>query len=286
MTEVPASLVYKRGRVLRDATNGGGLISVDGQQYSFTLEQHWKSDLAPVVGAVIDAGFDSEGRLNSITMVSESGLAKEEFLRMVRTTLEKTNVLSKLGISVSGKLIGKTFEKFGVVQTLCLFFIFISWMFLTNFIIKAPLLGQVHYTFHAAMPFLNADFSSYKLNQKDGSFGIWSLLFYIALFLPFLPHKLEKRWAWLGYTAPLVFYVVAVGVLYSNVSFFFTSSQNQNQAIKNWGTAIAKATLNEFSFELSTGFYLSVIAAVLMAYKGISKFLALRPAGEPPVEQA
>ena len=33
----------KRGRVLRDTNVGAGLVTVDGRQYSFTLETMWVS---------------------------------------------------------------------------------------------------------------------------------------------------------------------------------------------------------------------------------------------------
>ena len=40
----------KRGRILRDTNSGPGIVSVDGTQKSFSLEQHWRSATPPKVG--------------------------------------------------------------------------------------------------------------------------------------------------------------------------------------------------------------------------------------------
>lgn len=37
----------KRGKVLRDASSGPGLLMVEGQQYPFAWNGVWKSETAP-----------------------------------------------------------------------------------------------------------------------------------------------------------------------------------------------------------------------------------------------
>ncbi len=50
--------MQKRGRILRDPISGPGLLMVDGQQYPFSLEGVWKSEVPPASGMVVDVNFD------------------------------------------------------------------------------------------------------------------------------------------------------------------------------------------------------------------------------------
>ena len=68
----------KRGKILRDTSAGNGLIVVDGQQYSFTLEGTWKSEVPPTVGTAVDVEFNDAGQVASLRAVPESQLTKEQ----------------------------------------------------------------------------------------------------------------------------------------------------------------------------------------------------------------
>lgn len=62
----PGTQVKKRGKILRDTSAGLGLLIVEGQQYPFSLNHLWKSDLLPQVGMVVEAEFNREGQLIAI----------------------------------------------------------------------------------------------------------------------------------------------------------------------------------------------------------------------------
>lgn len=66
----PGTEVKKRGKVLRDATAGPGLLMVEGQQYPFSLAEVWKSELPPKVGMVVEAAFSRDGKIVAIRTVS------------------------------------------------------------------------------------------------------------------------------------------------------------------------------------------------------------------------
>src|SRR5436309_15741473 len=68
----------KRGRVLRDATLGHGLLMVEGQQYKFSLGELRKSENPPRLGQVVNVEFDADGKLAGITAVSELQLIRED----------------------------------------------------------------------------------------------------------------------------------------------------------------------------------------------------------------
>ena len=56
---------------------GPGLISAQGQQHVFDLQQHWRSDKPPVTGAKVDMDMNADGQLGAVRAVDESQLAKE-----------------------------------------------------------------------------------------------------------------------------------------------------------------------------------------------------------------
>ena len=62
----PGTQIKKRGKILRDTSAGRGLLIVEGQQYPFSRNQLWKSDLPPQVGMVVEAEFNREGKLTAI----------------------------------------------------------------------------------------------------------------------------------------------------------------------------------------------------------------------------
>ncbi len=61
----------KRGKILRDASAGLGLLIVEGRQYPFSLSGLWKSTTPPHAGMVVEAEFDRGGELLAIRTVPE-----------------------------------------------------------------------------------------------------------------------------------------------------------------------------------------------------------------------
>jgi hypothetical protein len=66
----PATGSKKRGKVLRDATSGPGLLIVEGQQFPFLISEVWKSEQPPKTGMVVEAEFNRQGQLRAIRAVS------------------------------------------------------------------------------------------------------------------------------------------------------------------------------------------------------------------------
>ncbi len=92
-----------RGKVLRDAGNGNGLISSDSRQFEFSLEKNWRSDVAPKVGMVVEFELDAEGHLQSVSAVNESQLAKEQADIALNAAREKGQALFKEAVARVGK---------------------------------------------------------------------------------------------------------------------------------------------------------------------------------------
>ena len=62
----PGTETKKRGKVLRDASTGSGLLIVEGQQYPFSLTDLWKSPQPPKIGMIVEAEFNRNGHLVAI----------------------------------------------------------------------------------------------------------------------------------------------------------------------------------------------------------------------------
>src|SRR5215468_3261030 len=94
--------MIKRGKVLRDASTGPGLLSVDGQHYQFTLEGVWRSDIPPTAGMTVDVEFGSEASIVRITQVADSQIAKEQAEAVVKAARQKGGVLVSAAVARFG----------------------------------------------------------------------------------------------------------------------------------------------------------------------------------------
>src|SRR5215470_5932388 len=74
----------KRGKVLRDASAGPGLLAVDGQHYQFSLQGVWRSNVPPTAGMTVDVEFGSDAAIVGITQVADSQIAKEQAEAVVK----------------------------------------------------------------------------------------------------------------------------------------------------------------------------------------------------------
>jgi hypothetical protein len=68
----------KRGKILRDPRTGPDLLMIGGQQYSFSMEGVWTSEVPPKPGLAVDVELDRAGQILAIAGVSESQLANEQ----------------------------------------------------------------------------------------------------------------------------------------------------------------------------------------------------------------
>ena len=61
----------KRGRILRDTNAGPGVLTINGKQHSFTLDEMWTSDVPPRTGMVVDVMCDEQGTPLTLNAVPE-----------------------------------------------------------------------------------------------------------------------------------------------------------------------------------------------------------------------
>ena len=250
----------KRGKVLRDPHAGPGLLMVEGQQYSFSLEGVWKSETPPRPGLVVDVEFDPAGAITAITAVQESQLAKEQAEAALAVAREK-------GEKIFGQVVAKT----GMANLVAGLLLVIGWFFLTAVSVQIPFIGgKLEYSFWQLLGFLNSSNIMEAMGQNGHpSAGFYGFLAIVALAGPFIQYFWKDKRAVLGGLAPLVFMVIVWVMIRSSLHSAFGGAdagslgqQMQDQAMSAVSTGL--------------GIYLSVLVSIYFAGIATKQFLAAR----------
>jgi hypothetical protein len=86
-----------RGKVLRAPSSGPGLLIVEGQQYRFSLDGVWKSEIPPKPGLDVEVDLDHKLQVLAITVLPDSQLGKERAEVSIRKAKQKrTEILGKI----------------------------------------------------------------------------------------------------------------------------------------------------------------------------------------------
>ena len=110
----------KRGKILRDASAGPGLVSVDGQHYQFALEGMWRSEVPPTAGMAVEIDFAADASIVGISQVSEAQIAKEQAEADVKAAQQK-----------GGELACAAIAKFGLPMLIARGLMIVGWLFLS-----------------------------------------------------------------------------------------------------------------------------------------------------------
>jgi hypothetical protein len=259
----------KRGKVLRDTSVGNGLIVVDGQQYSFTLEGTWKSEVPPAVGMSVDAEFNDAGQIASLRVVPESQLTKEQ-AQAALTAAKGKGAEIFLGIVA----------RFGALNLIALLLLLIGWFFLSAVSIQSPV-GSMSFTFWQLLGFLNAKNAADVLMQGgtgSASAGIYGLLAFVSLVSPFVHYLWKDKRAVLGGVLPLLFMLIVWIIAHHSV----------NSALGMGGAndpndPMTQEIRQQVSQAISIGFgvYLSVLACLYFAGMSVKDFLGAKTSAAP-----
>ena len=251
-----------RGKVLRDPSNGPGLLIVEGQQHTFSLEGTWKSLTLPKPGLDVDVEFNQDGAVSSVVAVSESQLAKEQAERTLNAAKEKGSALAASAVA-----------KFGMPTLAATGVLVLGWFFLNALSYDAGFVGKLNFTFWRVLGFLNSPGGLEGLAglRDGGSAGIYGLLALFALAGPFVSAFWKDKRAMLGGALPLAFMILVAILVRSAIS----SSPH------GLPSEIADAAAAELTkgISLGMGAYLSILAGLYLGFTGVKRFLAARAAG-------
>lgn len=253
----------KRGRVLRDPSlNGPGLLVVDGQQLSFSLEGTWRSLTLPKPGLDVDVELNQDGTVASLVAVPESQLAREQAEKTLRAAREKCSTLATSAVT-----------KFGAPTLVTTGLLVLSWFYLNSVTYEAGFIGRLDFTFWRILAFLNSPngLESFVVMRDGNGAGLYGLLAWLALSGPFAGAFWQDKRAELGGLLPLAF-IVLVAVM-ARASFFSKTSVMPPEIVEAAEAEIKKG------ISLGIGAYLSSLAAFYLGFISVKKFFAARTRG-------
>jgi hypothetical protein len=265
----------QRGRILRDASSGTGLISSNGSQHEFTLEGVWRSDTSPKQDMVVEFELDGAGKVVSISAVSESDLAKEQAEKAAKLVKEK-------GLAAFNDIAARV----GKPVLIAMGVVIVCWFYLSAIDIKG--LASMKITFWQMLGVINASggmdtLQSAAMQDK----GIYGLLGILALAGPFIAQFWKNPLAHLGNALPLALMLLVGGVFYMELH------NSVNEAIEAAGQAggifgggqtsevlkeMARKALEEAlkALHIGVGAYIALAASAYLAFIGATKYLAAK----------
>lgn len=264
----------KRGKVLRDTSAGTGLIVADNQQYSFTLDGVWKSEVPPSVGMTVDLELDAAGQITSIRTVTDSQITKEQAQAALEAAKSK-------GAEVASGIVAR----FGVPNLVAIAVLLIGWFFLSAVSIKTPV-GSSSYTFWQVLGFLNAKNAVDVMMQAgDGklSAGIYGFLALIAIVGPFVHYFWKDKRALLGGVLPLLFMLIIGLMARSSFNSALGMGTGAGTGVDP-NNPLVQQMQDEIKQAISIGFgvYLSALAAIYFAGMSTKDFLAANAKAASP----
>ena len=259
----------KRGKVLRDASAGPGLVSVDGQHYQFSLEWVWRSEVPPTAGMTVEVEFAADTSIVGIRQVADSQIAKEQAEAVVQAARQKGGVLVSAAVA-----------RFGLPLLIATGLMMVCWFFLGAVSIQT-LFGKLSFTFWQVLGFLNADspMETVMSGRNGASAGFYGFLAIVALAGPFLPHFWKDKRAGLAGILPLAF-MLAVGIMVRS-SMHTAMGGTLDGALGEMQRQAQQEMMSAVS--LGFGTYLSLLVSLYLAAMGAKQFLIAR-ASEAPIE--
>ena len=245
----------KRGRILRDTNAGPGLVTVEGKQYSFTLEDMWTSEVPPRPGMVVEVLFSSESNPSSLRAVPEKDIAREQAQQALS------------GAKVHGTALATNLRaRFGAPLLIAVAVVVVGWFFLNGVSMGG---SRVQFTFWQMLGFLGdaqALVRSLESNEAPGS-GIYGVLAVVALAAPFLRFFWHDRRASLAGWLPLLLMVSVAFELHSGLRHAFDT-------VYPWAATGAQRDhawqmfMDNIALSYGAGTWVSLAASVYLAWVG------------------
>lgn len=268
--------MLKRGKILRDTSQGDGLLSIEGQQYPFRLEGVWKSDVSPKLDMVVEVAFGHANEIASITAVTETQLAKEQ------AELAMSAVKQQSAQLASGMV-----ERFGLPLLVSMALLILGWFVLNTLSIQLSPRNRIDLSFWQILAIVNSPdnvvqtFSEGRYGSNGG--GIYSAMALLSLVGPLARFFWKDPRAHLGGVLPLLCMALVAAMIYNGIH---DSVKEEQMSALSLGGAQATAILKEMNDRLlaqmlkaitiGAGGYLSLLASLYLAAKGVIQFLAAK----------
>lgn len=250
----------QRGRVLRDTNAGPGLLTVDGKQYSFTLEEMWQSELPPRPGMIVEVKFNDEGAPETVRMMPATQVAHEQAAAHLAETQKRDELASN------------PIERFGLSTLVAEGALLLGWFSLPFFSVKAVYLSR-SVTLWQVLSYSGAGNTILNLGGNAGGASsgesMYQLLGILCVLGPLLPHVWKDRRALLGDLLPLAFLLLMATVIFSSLHEAMPSGADSMS--REMASMALDNVLKALSFGI--GAYLCSVVAVYLAFKGGRAYL-------------
>lgn len=242
-----------RGSIIKVPDSTPGLLYVNGQQKSFTMDGVWKSPVAPAPNMIVEVELDAAGGIIGLTAIDPQQLSKERMQHATAAAQEQ----GKQVAAMASKGIGAIASRMGNVTLGAAVVIWIAWFFLPAVSLNMFVINQ-SFTFWRILAIdLNNPLTMGDPNASVGFLGIIGL---VAIAAPFAAAYLKFPWAKYLYAAPLVFIALFGLKMWWDISSLMGQAQKEMGGL---GVDMSKTITSAFSFGF--GLYVLVIAAVVVA---------------------
>lgn len=268
----------KRAKIIKDTSVGDGIFSIDGEQTVFSLQKHWKSDQAPKIEMLVEASFDENNSLISVTAIPQNELVKEQLVKATESTKQLASEVSGKVIKFGMPVLKEFVARIGVLSLSLIIVIIFSWIYLNLIEVRLYANNLQGLSFYDLMKIANNSdqINIDAVNYLRGNAGFYGFLCFLALILPVVPHYVAGKKIWTLYATPFLLMIITISVFYFKIKSAFSSNIEAMKALGGSRMSdIASQMATEFlkAVSMGMGFYVSIIACGLLAALGIRKFL-------------
>jgi len=231
-----------RATIIKLPDTTPGVLSVNGEQIPFRIEQMWKSATAPAINMVVEIEFDPSRSITAIRAVDAQQLAQEKFEHLSGVAQARGKDAAGLASRGAGAL-AAGMGKSTLIAAVALW---IAWFWL-------PALSFDTQMFQKSLTFwqlLGIDIQDLLLQ----SHGLFSLIGLAAIMAPFAAPFVRHSRARTLYAAPLVYLILALLEIRSKISGIVGD---------------LKEVQAEHLLSVGFGAYVLLLASLLLAAKAV-----------------
>jgi hypothetical protein len=239
-----------RASIIKVPDASPGLLIVDGRQLPFTLEQVWRSPVAPAPNMVVDVELDALRNLVAITVVDQQQLAKERLHQLGGVA----QVQARQAADVAQKGVGALAERMGRTAFVATVVLWIAWFFLPA--IEISFFATRSFTF---WQLLTLDMSN-PMQASAGGMGAFSLLGLAAIAAPLAAPFVAHRRAKLLNALPFGFLLLVVVRMLWNLRQATRGFGAESESVASGIFDVAQQAIS-----LGIGLYALVLASLVLA---------------------
>jgi hypothetical protein len=248
-------------------------------QYAFSLERHWRSDIAPQMQMRVDVVLSPIDEVREVHAVSKAELNQEllharvEDVRAIAT--QTLGPVVRAGLSALKSAVATV----GSVNLVTLAVLMTGWFGFNTVSIRLTSATTTGLTFYDLLCAIHSLDSIYALADiKQGGAGLYGSIAYLTLAACVAPSFYPRKSLWLGLAAPLAYMCAVFAGVYWKISSTIASMTSAvgSDAFAHMANGFASEMAGELlkAISFGAGAYVSFAAALFLAYRGISRYSA------------